>query len=198
MNLAVSHPQSSASIPHVSVFVILCCPHRYCTVLYLQYSVILLCIGGKLNLTKIGASATQGPESQSASSMSASLAIDGRIVTDNSNKLKLDHCAASRSSPSVRAWLRIDLQNVYLINEVIVTFYGSTGRKAMIRVGSNTSNDGNDNLLCGTIEDYTDFAERVNVQRTVQCDERLWGRYVNVQRQTAQNLEICEVEIFTG
>ena len=165
---------------------------------YLQYSVVLLCIGGKLNLTKIGASATQGPESQSASSMSASLAIDGRIVTDNSNRLNVAHCAASKSSSSVRTWLRIDLQNVYLINEVIVTFFGSTGRNALIRVGSNTSNDGNDNLLCGTVETYTDFANRVNVQRTVQCKERLWGRYVNVQRQTAQNLEICEVEIYTG
>ena len=172
----------------------------YCRSLcYNRYNVVsLLCTGGKLNLTKIGASATQGPESQSASSMSASLAIDGRILTDNSNKLNLAHCAASSSSSSVRTWLRIDLQNVYLINEVIVTFNGSTGRKAMIRVGSNTSNDGNDNLLCGTIEDYTDFADRVNVQRTVHCDERLWGRYVNVQRQTAENLEICEVEIYTG
>ena len=165
---------------------------------YLQYSVVLLCIGGKLNLTKIGASATQGPESQSTSSMSASLAIDGRIVTDK-NGLNLAHCAASNSSSSVRTWLRIDLQNVYLINEVIVTFYGSTGRNAMIRVGSNTSNDGNDNLLCGTVEDYTvSTVVGVNVQRTVQCKERLWGRYVNVQRQVAQNLEICEVEIYTG
>ena len=119
---------------------------------------------GKLNLTKIGASATQGPESHSANSMSASLAIDGRIVTDNSNNLNLAHCAASKSSSSVRTW--------YLINEVIVTFYGSTGRKAMIRVGSNTSNDGNDNVLCGTIEDYTDYANRVNVQRTVHAVRR--------------------------
>ena len=130
--------------------------------------------------------------------MSASLAIDGRILTDNSNKLNLAHCAASKSSSSVRTWLRIDLQNVYLINEIIVTFFGSTGGNAMIRVGSNTSNDGNDNLLCGTVEDYTDFANSVNVQRTVQCKERLWGRYVNVQRQFAQNLEICEVEIYIG
>ena len=158
----------------------------------------MLCIGGKLNLTKIGASATQGPESQSASSMSASFAIDGRIVTDNANKLNFAHCAASKSSSSVRTWLRIDLQNVYLINEVIITFYGSTGGNSLIRVGSNTSNDGNDNLLCGTVKAYTDFRNKVNVQRTVQCKERLWGRYVNVQRQVAQNLEICEVEIFTG
>ena len=191
MNLAVTHPQSSASIPHVSVFIILS---------FTRYNVVsLLCTGGKLNLTKIGASATQGPESQSASSMSASLAIDGRIVTDNSNKLNLVDCAASKSSSSVRAWLRIDLQNVYLINEVIVTFFGSTGRNAMIRVGSNMSNDGNDNLLCGTVEDYTGPAKRDNVQRTVQCKERLWGRYVNVHRQPAAiTLEICEVEIYTG
>ena len=167
------------------------------SVLYLQYSVVLLCIGGKLNLTKIGASATQGPENQFPTSMSASLAIDGHIVTDNSKRLIKNQCAASQSS-SVRTWLRIDLQNVYIINEVIITFYGSTGRNALIRVGSNTSNDGNDNLLCGTVEDYTDYRFRVNVQRTVQCKERLWGRYVNVQRQVAQNLEICEVEIFTG
>ena len=168
------------------------------SLLYLQYSVVLLCIGGKLNLTKIGASAAQGPENQSPTSMSASLAIDGHIVTDNSKRLIKNQCAASQSSSSVRTWLRIDLQNVYLINEVIVTFFGSTGRNALIRVGSNTSNDGNDNLLCGTVEDYTDFANKVNVQRTVQCNERLWGRYVNVQRQIAQNLEICEVEIYTG
>ena len=196
MNLAVitHHPQSSASIPHVSVFVTLLST----SVPYLQYSVVLLCIGGKLNLTEIGASATQGPENQSNNSRNAPLAIDGGIVTDNSKRLIKNQCAASRSSSSVRAWFRIDLQNVYLVSEVVITFYGPTGRNAMIRVGSSTSNDGNDNLLCGTVEDYTNYENRTNVQRSVQCKERLWGRYVNVQRQIEDNLAICEVEIFTG
>ena len=105
-------------------------------------------------------------------------------------------CAATRSSQPVKAWLRIDLKRVYLISKVIITFYAETGRNARIRVGSSTSNDGNDNLLCGTVNNYV--YTLASIQRTVQCKERLWGRYVNVQRQTSGNLEICEVAIYNG
>ena len=132
--------------------------------------------------------------------MGASLAIDGRIVTDSYTKmLNPTYCAASKSSSSVKPWLRIDLQNVYLISEIIVTFLGINGRGAEIRVGSNASpsNDSNDNLLCGTVNNYSGDG-KVATQRAVKCEERLWGRYVHVQRQDTGNLEICEVDIYTG
>ena len=158
------------------------------------------CVGGKLNLTKIGASATQGPQNQSDDSMSASLAIDGRIVTDDSDTLILSQCAASQTRSSVRPWLRVDLQSVYLINKVVITFYGSTGRRTIIRVGSSTSNDGNGNLLCGTVGNYGN-PSRKSRQRKVMCKERLWGKFVNLQRLIAgrrATFEICEVEIYNG
>ena len=106
-------------------------------------------------------------------------------------------CAATLSSRSVKAWLRIDLKRVYLISKVIIAFYGRNGRNAMIRVGSSTSNDGNDNLLCGTVNSYEGDG-LASIQRRVQCKERLWGRYVDVQRPTSGNLEICEAEIYNG
>ena len=159
------------------------------------------CVGGKLNLGQIGASATQGPKNQSDDSMGASLAIDGRRGTYSWPSIWLNRwsCAASMSSPLVRSWLRIDLRSVYLISKVVVTFYGSTGRNTIIRVGSSLSNDGNDNLLCGTVVNYADWG-RTSIQRTVTCWERLWGRYVNLQRPNTGtgNLEICEVEIYNS
>ena len=129
--------------------------------------------------------------------MGASLAIDGSIKVDDRNTLIRRQCAGSRSSQPVKAWLQIDLKKVYLISKVIITFYRGIGRKAMIRVGSSTSNDGNDNLLCGTVKDYGG-SSLASIQRTVQCKERLWGRYVNVQRPNSGNLEICEAEIYNG
>ena len=203
MNLAVSHPHSRAPIPHVSVSL----KHVYCVVITTIISRVW-CVGGKLNLGRIGATATQGPRNQSDKSRGASLAIDGRIVTGyvagyTSKLLAKNKCAASKASSSVRSWLRIDLQIVYLINKVVVTFYGTTGSRTIIRVGSNTSNDGNDNLLCGTVENYAGWIPRPT-KRTVMCKERLWGRYVNLQRPTTGiqgstgNLEICEVEIYNS
>ena len=195
MNLAVPHPHGSATIPHVSV----CRSHLHvwCIVTTTIVNRVWY-IGGKLNLGQIGTSATQGPLNQSDNSMGASLAIDGRIGRSRLNK---ENCASSKASAPVRSWLRIDLQSVYLISKVVVTFYGSTGRKTIIRVGSSTSNDGNDNLLCGTVNNYRDNG-KTSMQRTVMCRERLWGRYVNLQRPTTNqpgstgNLEICEVEIY--
>lgn len=71
---------------------------------------------GKLDLSKIGAVATQGPQNRDlANSRNASLAIDGRIIVNNSNSLNDWYCAASKSSSSRRPWLQIDLQNVYLV-----------------------------------------------------------------------------------
>ena len=151
-----------------------------------------------MNLTNAGATATQGPRNHATgNSVNASLAIDGAIVTDDTNHLDRLRCAASPSSTSFRAWLRIDLHDVYLISEVVVTFYGTTGRNAEIRVGSRTSSDGNDNLLCGTIDNYSDNG-KISKSRTVMCKERLWGRYVNVEGQNTSNLDICEVEIYNG
>ena len=157
------------------------------------------CLGGKINLTRIGATATQGPPNNTSNgSMRASLAIDGAIVTNsNTSEFNLWQCAASTSSTSVNAWLRIDLQDVYLISKVVVTFHGTAGKNAVIRVGSSTSNDGNDNLLCGTVGNYSRIV-RIPALRIVECKERLWGRYVNIQRQTPGNLDICEVEIYNG
>ena len=86
---------------------------------------------------------------------------------------------------------------------MVVTFYGTSGSRTIIRVGSNASNDGNDNLLCGTVENYTAWIPRP-IKRTVMCKERLWGRYVNLQRPTTGirgstgNLEICEVDIYNS
>ena len=130
--------------------------------------------------------------------MTASRAIDGVLpLIGNSGQLNEKHCAASTPSETVTAWLRIDLQKVYLINKVVVTFYGGTGRKAIIRVGSTTTNNGNDNLLCGTVENYRD-ANRVPTPRTVECQERLWGRYVSIHRPIRYTLMVCEVEVYNG
>ena len=130
--------------------------------------------------------------------MSTSLAIDGAIVTNsNTSEFNLWQCAASTSATSVNAWLRIDLQDVYLISKVVVTFHGTAGKNAVIHVGSSTSNDGNDNLLCGTVGNYSGIG-RTPALRILECNERLWGRYVTVQRQNPGNLEICEVEIYNG
>jgi hypothetical protein len=68
-------------------------------------------------------------------------------------------------------------------------------------VGSGTSSDGNNNLLCGTVEDYGDWG-RKSRQRTVTCGERLWGRHIILRRPTKNtttstvSLKICEVEIY--
>ena len=105
MNLAVSHPHGRATIPYVSVSL----KHVYCVVITTIISRIW-CVGGKLNLGQIGATATQGPRNQSDKSMGASLAIDGRIVTGyryvagkTSNFLDKNKCAASKAWSSVRS-----------------------------------------------------------------------------------------------
>ena len=163
---------------------------------YNQYNIVW-CVGPKLNLNEIGASAAQGPQNRYATFGKASLAIDGHIRKTTANTLVWKQCTASQSSSRVNAWLRIDLKRAYLISKVIITFYNRAGRNAMIRVGSRISNDGNDNLLCGTVKGYSG-SSLASIQRTVQCKEKLWGRYVNVQRPTSGNLEICEVEIYNG
>ncbi|XP_065834055.1 receptor-type tyrosine-protein phosphatase S-like isoform X2 [Oscarella lobularis] len=119
--------------------------------------------------------ATHGPFSR----LSASQAIDGNISS----------CATTLASTS--PWLRVDLKTAYLITSVEASFWDRQGNGAVVRVGSNLTNDGNVNPQCG--QPISNSASGTWT-KTV-CSPPLWGRYINVRKtsETGSYLGVCEL-----
>ena len=118
---------------------------------------------------------THGPFSR----LSASQAIDGNISS----------CATTLASTS--PWLRVDLKTAYLITSVEASFWDEQGNGAVVRVGSNLTNDGNVNPQCG--QPISNSASGTWT-KTV-CSPPLWGRYTNVRKtsETGSYLGVCEL-----
>ena len=144
-------------------------------------------VGGQIDMTAIGAVATHGPLATINSRFQASLAIDG--VTNTK-------CAATL--PSTKPWLRVDLKTAYLITSVETSFYEDRGNGAFVRIGSDLTNDGNDNPLCGTVSNRSNGASVWTT--TIACSPSLWGRYINVQKIFPNNfyLSLCELKANYG
>ena len=125
------------------------------------------------------ASAAHGPMA-TANYRPALLAIDGKV----SGSL----CATTLASTS--PWLRVDLRTAYFITSVEALFWRSRGDGAVVRVGSNLTNDGNVNPMCGQ---PISFSAQGWTRTT--CSPPLWGRYINVQKTSSQNisLSVCEL-----
>ncbi|XP_065834706.1 uncharacterized protein [Oscarella lobularis] len=138
---------------------------------------------GQIDMKAIGAVATHGPLDTIDSRLQASLAIDG--VTNTG-------CAAT--NPSMDPWLRVDLKTAYLISSVETSFYGDRGNGAVVRIGSDLTNDGNNNLLCGTVPNRNNG--KTIWTTTIVCSPSLWGRYINVQKIFPNNfyLSLCELK----
>ena len=131
------------------------------------------------------ANATHGPKATYVRSRSitlpASLAIDGKVSGS--------WCAATLLSTS--PWLRVDLKTAYLITGVEASFWLRRGNGAVVRIGSNLTNNGNDNLKCG--RPISNSASGT-LTRTV-CSPPLWGRCINVQNifSSQRYLSVCEL-----
>ena len=131
------------------------------------------------------ANATHGPKAtyvgSTSISLSASLAIDGKLMGDL--------CAATLAA--ISPWLRVDLKTAYLITGVEASFRLNRGNGAIVRIGSNLTNNGNDNPKCG--QPISNSASGTWT-RTV-CSAPLWGRYINVQKMSSSQsyLSVCEL-----
>ena len=137
-------------------------------------------------MTAIGAVATHGPLA-TFGRLQASLAIDG--VTNTG-------CAATKAS--MDPWLRVDLKTAYLIASVETSFHQDRGNGAFVRIGSDLTNDGNNNPLCGTIPNRNNG--KTIWTTTIVCSPSLWGRYINVQKIFSTNffLTLCELKASYG
>ena len=137
----------------------------------------------------INAVATHGPLASvsSKSKFQASRAIDGITNTE---------CAATKLS--MDPWLRVDLKTAYLIASVETSFYQDRGNGAFVRIGSDLTNAGNNNSLCGTVPNR-DNSETIWTT-TIVCSPSLWGRYINVQKIFLNNfyLSLCELKASYG
>ena len=128
--------------------------------------------------------ATHGPGATIAgrrATFSASLAIDGEV--------RGDLCTATLKSTS--PWWRVDLKTAYLITSVEASFWSNRGDGAVVRVGSNLMNDGNDNPKCGQSISNSTSGKWI----TTVCSSPLWGRYINVQKISSKKsyLRVCEL-----
>ena len=136
-----------------------------------------------------GAVATHGPLGtiNSDSQFQASRAIDG--VTNTG-------CPATIAS--MDPWLRVDLGTTYLITSVETSFYEDRGNGAVVRIGSDLNNDGNDNPLCGTVPNRNNGADIWTT--TIVCSSSLWGLYINVQNILSSTgyLSVCELKASYG
>ena len=137
-------------------------------------------------MTAIGAVATHGPL-DTWGSLQASRAIDGLTNTA---------CAATKVS--MDPWLRVDLKTAYLIASVETSFYQDRGNGAFVRIGSDLTNDGNNNSLCGTVPNRDNGANIWTT--TIVCSPPLWGRYINVQKIFSNKfyLSLCELKANYG
>ena len=140
-------------------------------------------------MTAIGAVATHGPlATWGPNKLPASLAIDGKLSGG---------CAAADLSTT--PWLRVDLKTAYLITSVETSFHEDRGNGAFVRIGSDLTNAGNDNPLCGTVRN-TDNSNTIWTT-TIVCSPLLWGRYINVQKNsspTKRFLSVCELKANYG
>ncbi|XP_065834681.1 receptor-type tyrosine-protein phosphatase S-like isoform X3 [Oscarella lobularis] len=138
---------------------------------------------GQIDMKAIGAVATHGPLDTWNNRWPASRAIDG--VTNTG-------CATTKAS--MDPWLRVDLKTAYLIASVETSFVVDRGDGAFVRIGSDLTNAGNDNSLCGTVPNRDNGANIWTT--TIVCSPSLWGRYINVQKIFPNNyfLSLCELK----
>ena len=146
-------------------------------------------VGGQIDMKAIGAVATHGPLASvsSNSQFQASRAIDG--VTNTG-------CAATIAS--MDPWLRVDLKTAYLIASIETSFYEDRGNGSFVRIGSDLTNDGNNNPLCGTVPNRNNG--KTIWTTTIVCSPSLWGRYINVQKFFPNDfyLSVCELKANYG
>ena len=115
--------------------------------------------------------------------------VNGQLIDQNSI------CASTKRGDN--PWVRLDLKKTYLVSLVRVINFGTPGNNVAVRVG-NSSNNGNDNYLCGNVP-YFNKGKRKAIWRDVSCTPPEWGRYFNFNR-TVKNhyLEICEAAFEYG
>ena len=79
----------------------------------------------------------------------------------------------------------------YLITSVEASFWLNRGDGAIVRIGSNSTNNGNNNVQCSQPISNSATGKWI----TTVCSRPLWGRYINVQKisSTKSYLSVCEL-----
>ena len=117
----------------------------------------------------------------------AALAVDGNKATTS------EYCAQSKSGE--HAWLRIDLQASAIIESVSILSF-EAGYRTMnafdVRAGDNFQDGGIGNPPCKINVIIPANSSTVHVQ----CPSGLTGRYVTVDTQGVDFIEICELEVY--
>ena len=117
----------------------------------------------------------------------AALAVDGNKATTS------EHCAQTKSE--LNAWIRVDLQASAIIESVSIISLES-GSRAMkvidVRAGDNFQDGGVGNPPCQLNVIIPVNSSTVHVQ----CPSSMMGRYVSVNAQDEEYIEICELEVY--
>lgn len=100
-------------------------------------------------------------------------------------------CAATISGSN--PFLRIDLKRPHLIRRVDIKFYGDGGNGSTIQVGGNLIDAGN--YQCGDALSYQTNSENFY---NFSCSVSQLGQYVIVSIAGTAQLQVCEVQVFTG
>ena len=113
----------------------------------------------------------------------AALAVDGKKETPD--------CALSKFEEN--AWLRVDLQASAILESVTIVSQRYRAMRAFdVRAGNNFQDGGVRNPPCQLNINIPADSTTVNVQ----CPSGLIGRYVTLNTQSKDFLEICEVEVY--
>jgi len=118
---------------------------------------------------------------------SAALAVDGNKATT------FQHCALSKSEEN--AWLRVDLQARAIVESISILSFeaGERTMKAIdVRAGDNFENGGVGNPPCQLNVTMPADSSIVHVK----CPSGLKGRYITVDTQGTDYIEICELEVY--
>ena len=109
----------------------------------------VMCLGYATHLAKFGVTVMQQPNNKRRHRPKEK-AIDG--IPNNVNGQLMDQnsiCASTKRGDN--PWVLLDLKKAYLVSLVRVINFGTPGNNVAVRVG-NSSNNGNDNYLCGNVQ----------------------------------------------
>ena len=134
-------------------------------------------VGMETNLAaSLGATVTMS--SVYGSCFVAAKAIDGNPKDVTGQRLVNTDCAATRES--VYPWLRVDLQEEYLVSRVRAILYSGRGENVYVDVGNSLTNNGNDTHNCGKAP-HNDSTCQYAIWQDISCNPLVWRRYITLQ-----------------
>jgi hypothetical protein len=103
-------------------------------------------------------------------------------------------CPNTSESQISSPWFAIDLQGVFLISTVRVSFHMKSGELSAVFVGNDQSlSNGKGQYECGKrLENGVEAARFYNFT----CNPPRWAFLVNIQRNSNKHIRICEVEVY--